>query len=139
MRVLCATVTEATVHAIAAEYHHSTLIGTPVYRSHSSTALYESYIAAQEESGCVEILHRIARIQPIQVGIDMVGIFFSGKLSFEGLTIMQHCTAHEGTPAEMKCKYYDIKVQLHPKPNLSMFCVLFQNYHHFKKKMIFAS
>ena len=90
-------VTEATAHAITAEYHHSTLIGIPIYSSHSGTALYEFHVVSQEESGRVEISQRLARIQPIQVSIDMVGIFSCGKLSLEGLTIMQHCTPGWGT------------------------------------------
>ena len=47
------TVTWATLHAVAAEYLQSTLKGTPTWSSHSSTALYETYVASQEDSGCV--------------------------------------------------------------------------------------
>ena len=47
------TVTGATVHAVAADYSHSTLSGTPTCSSHSGTALYETHIASQGESGCV--------------------------------------------------------------------------------------
>ena len=39
-----ATVTEATVHTVAAEYPHSTLNGTLTCSSHISTALYEPHI-----------------------------------------------------------------------------------------------
>ena len=46
------TVTEATVHPVAAEYPHSTLKGTPSCSSQSGTALYETHEAGQEESGC---------------------------------------------------------------------------------------
>ena len=48
-----ATVTEATVHPVAAEYPHSTLNGTQTCSSHISTALYETYLAGQEESAFV--------------------------------------------------------------------------------------
>ena len=47
------TVTEATVHAIAAEYPLSTVNGTLTCSSLSGTELYETCIAGQEESGCV--------------------------------------------------------------------------------------
>ena len=36
----------ASVHAVAAEYLHSTLKGTPSCSSHSGTALCETYVAA---------------------------------------------------------------------------------------------
>ena len=39
--------------AEAAENPHRILIGTPTYSSHSRTALYETHIAGEEESGCV--------------------------------------------------------------------------------------
>ena len=45
--------TEAIAHAVAADYSHSTLKGTPTGSSHSSTTLHDTYIAGQEESGCV--------------------------------------------------------------------------------------
>ena len=45
--------TEVIVHAVAAEYPHSTLKGTLTRSSHSSTELYETHVAGQEESGCV--------------------------------------------------------------------------------------
>ena len=41
----------AAVHAVAEEY---TLIDTSASCSHSGTALYETYIASQEESGCAD-------------------------------------------------------------------------------------
>ena len=51
MRVLSMVdLTRATVHAVAAEYLRSTLSGTSTCSSHSSTALYETYVAGQEES-----------------------------------------------------------------------------------------
>ena len=40
---------------VAVNYHQSILIGTPSYSSHSSTALYETYVAGQEESGCLNL------------------------------------------------------------------------------------
>ena len=54
-RYSVATMTEASAHAIAAEYLQNILKGTPTIRSHShsGTALYETYITGQEESGCV--------------------------------------------------------------------------------------
>ena len=48
-----ATVTKATVHAVAAEYPHSILNGTLTGSSNSCTVLYETHISSQEESGCV--------------------------------------------------------------------------------------
>ena len=51
-----ATVTkgwEATAHAVAAEYPHSTLKGTPTCSSHSGTLSYETHAASQEEFGFV--------------------------------------------------------------------------------------
>ena len=48
-----ATVTGATMHGVAAVYPQSTLKGTPACSSHSGTVLYETYLASQEESGCV--------------------------------------------------------------------------------------
>ena len=47
------TVTEATGHAVAAEYPHSTHNGTPICKNHSGTVLYETHIARHEESECV--------------------------------------------------------------------------------------
>ena len=47
-----ATVTGATIHTEAAVYPQGTLNGTPICSSHSGTALYETYLAGQEESGC---------------------------------------------------------------------------------------
>ena len=47
------TVIEATMHEVAAEYPHSTLKGTPTCSNHSGTALHETSVASQEESGCV--------------------------------------------------------------------------------------
>ena len=54
-RYFAATVTGATVHAVATEYHQSTVKDTctPTCRGHIGTALYKSYIAGQEDSGCV--------------------------------------------------------------------------------------
>ena len=43
----------STVHAVAAAYPQSILNGTPTCSSHSDTASYETYVAGQEESGCV--------------------------------------------------------------------------------------
>ena len=51
-----ATGTEATVHAVAAEYLHSTFNSTPTCSSHSGTSLYDSHRAGLEESGCVVIV-----------------------------------------------------------------------------------
>ena len=48
-----ATMTGATMHAVTAEYPHSTLKVTPACSSHSGTVLYEICVASQEESGCV--------------------------------------------------------------------------------------
>ena len=42
------------MHAVAEEYPHSTLKGTPT--GSSGTALYETSVAGQEESGCVLLL-----------------------------------------------------------------------------------
>ena len=47
------TMTGDTVHAVAAEYPHSALEGTQTCSSHSGTELYDTYVASQEESGCV--------------------------------------------------------------------------------------
>ena len=52
-RYFAATVTGATVHAVVTEYHQSTVKDTPTCRGHIGTALYKSYIAGQEDSGCV--------------------------------------------------------------------------------------
>ena len=46
------TMMGATVHAEATEYPHSTFKGTPTYSSHSGAALYETFLASWEESGC---------------------------------------------------------------------------------------
>ena len=48
-RIVDATMTEATAHAVAAEYPHSTLNGTLNCSSHSGTALYETHLAGQED------------------------------------------------------------------------------------------
>ena len=48
-----ATVTGATAHPVAAESPHRTLKGTVSCSNHSGTALYETHVAGQEESGCV--------------------------------------------------------------------------------------
>ena len=48
-----ATVTGDTVHTAAADYSHSTLKGTSTCSSYICIALYETYVACQEESGCV--------------------------------------------------------------------------------------
>ena len=45
--------TEATAHAVAAEYSYSNLNGTATYISHSGTAIYKTHEAGQEEFGCV--------------------------------------------------------------------------------------
>ena len=47
------TVTGATAHAVAAEYPHSNLKGTPTCSNHSGTVLHETYVANLEEFGCV--------------------------------------------------------------------------------------
>ena len=61
LRVLCGysdtTVTGATAHQIAAEYPHS----TPTCSSHNGTALYETLIVGQEESGCVISIHPLCK------------------------------------------------------------------------------
>ena len=53
-RVLCgysdATVTGATLHAVAREYPCSTLQGTQTCSSHSGIVSQETYVADQEES-----------------------------------------------------------------------------------------
>ena len=43
------------MHAVAAEYPHSTLNGTLTCSSHSGASSYETQVADQEESGCVEV------------------------------------------------------------------------------------
>ena len=48
-----ATVIGANAHAVAVEYPHSSFNGTPTHSSHTGTVLYETYVAGQEESGCV--------------------------------------------------------------------------------------
>ena len=55
MGVLCCKCdkTRPTLHAVAAEYPHSTLKCTPTRSSHRGTTLYETYTAGQEELGCV--------------------------------------------------------------------------------------
>ena len=50
-----ATVTGATMHAVAAEYGHSTLKGTPSCSSLSGTVLCDTFVASQKESGCVSV------------------------------------------------------------------------------------
>ena len=47
------------MHAVAAEYPHSTFSGTATCSSHIGkyTALYETHVAGQEESGCVDLDH----------------------------------------------------------------------------------
>ena len=40
---------------VAVNHHQSILKGTPSYSRHSSTALYETYVAVQEESGCLNL------------------------------------------------------------------------------------
>ena len=47
-----AIMTEAIMHAVAIEYHQSTFKGTPTCCSHSSSVLYETYVAGQEKYGC---------------------------------------------------------------------------------------
>ena len=49
-----ATVTGATMHAVAVEYPHSTLKCTPPCSSQSGTVKYETYISDQAESVCVK-------------------------------------------------------------------------------------
>ena len=44
---------ESTVQAVAAAYPQSTLNGTLSLSSFSGTVSYETYLAGQEESGCV--------------------------------------------------------------------------------------
>ena len=46
----------AVAHAPASEYPHSTLNNTPIYSSHSGTALYETHIACNENSGCEAVV-----------------------------------------------------------------------------------
>ena len=41
-----------TSHAVAAEYPHSTLNGTPTSSHYSGTASYETNLPSREESGC---------------------------------------------------------------------------------------
>ena len=53
---LDATVIEATVHPVAVEYPHNTPNGTPTCSSHVGTALYDTHVAGQKESGGVDIL-----------------------------------------------------------------------------------
>ena len=43
------------MHSVAAEYPHSTLKGTRTCISHTGTVLYETHMAGQEESACVEL------------------------------------------------------------------------------------
>ena len=44
----------ATAHdALAAKYPRSTLKGSPACSNHNGTATYKTYVADQEESGCV--------------------------------------------------------------------------------------
>ena len=47
------TVIEATAHAVAVEYSHSTLNSTLTCSSYIGTLLYETQVASQEESDCV--------------------------------------------------------------------------------------
>ena len=49
------------MHAVAVEYPYSTIKGTPTYSSHSSTALYETYVAGQEECGRVTVIQIIKK------------------------------------------------------------------------------
>ena len=42
------------MHPVAAECPHSTLKGTPTCSSHIGTALYETQVVGQGESGCVK-------------------------------------------------------------------------------------
>ena len=46
-------VRRSTVHALAAAYPQSTLNGTPTCSILNGTVSYETYVAGQEESGCV--------------------------------------------------------------------------------------
>ena len=63
MRVLYCYCDRSYPHAVAAEYLHSTIkiegYGTMrvllTCSNHSGTALYETYIADQKESGCVAV------------------------------------------------------------------------------------
>ena len=41
------------MHVVAGAYPQSTLNGTPTHSSLSGTESYETYVAGQEESGCV--------------------------------------------------------------------------------------
>ena len=43
------------MHTVAAEYPYGTLSSTLTRSSHSGAALYETYVAGQEESGCVKL------------------------------------------------------------------------------------
>ena len=56
------TVTEATAHAVAA----MTLKSTPTRSSHSGTTLEETYVAGQEESGCVEVMFENLFYEPCE-------------------------------------------------------------------------
>ena len=58
-----ATVIGATTHAVAAKYPHSTLHSILTCSSLSGTALYETHVAGQEESGCV--LSLLAFLNPL--------------------------------------------------------------------------
>ena len=46
--------TAATAYSEAAEYPHCTLRGTLTCSSHGGTTLYDTHIAGQEESSCVD-------------------------------------------------------------------------------------
>ena len=58
---------EGTLILHIAEYPHSTLNGTPTCSSHSSTTLCKTYIAGQEESGCVVC---ISKFFPVSVACN---------------------------------------------------------------------
>ena len=47
------------MHAVAAAYPQSTLNGTPTDSNLNGTASYETHLAGQEESGCVERMCRL--------------------------------------------------------------------------------
>ena len=63
--------------AVAAEYPQSILNGTPTCSNHSGTALYETNVAGEEESGCVCLF-----IQHEEQRVPLIWYFYLSGLQY---------------------------------------------------------
>ena len=92
--VLCGysdtTVTGDIAHAVAAEYPHSTLKSTLTCSSHSGIAMYETYVASEEESGCSYGLTKVGDL--LFLNISCCGHNLLGKFHISLLTNVHQCS-----------------------------------------------